>query len=420
MASTIIPYVPTIIAPNGGVNSSAGQGMDYQFTLSLTGTSGGQVTIILTDALIGVTTQLGFGFVTGQQPIFCLTFTNKIYVLSGATTFFSAINDPTVWNDPNGIFNGIFNGFVTISNYYSTQSTINSIAVYQGRLAFFADNYIQFYIVDPNPDNWQAAQTLTNTGTFASFSVHSIGDIEVLYLAYTGIRSLRTAETTLNAFVNDIGSPVDLFVQSDLEQSPLATTKYSCSIVDPRTGRYWLFIPNLSSYNGVGKIYVLSYYPSNKIIAWSTYDPSYIADDGTVAYFTPYKFIFYNGQVYARGTDGVIYPFGGTDGNTYDVTTAIAQVPFFDMKYPGHKKKSSAIDVDVSNGQWDVYATPDWINGTLIGVLDSQGTATYDQGWIGFTAEGTHFSVEFISNSASNATISTAQLYYGLCESPVE
>jgi hypothetical protein len=97
--------------------------------------------------------------------------------------------------------------------------------------------------------------------------------LEVLMLADSGIRSLRTRETTLNAFVVDIGSPIDSLVTALLATLTDAEKALSCSIVEPSSNRYWLFVPGHSG--AAGKIYVLSYFPSAQVIAWSTYDPTY-------------------------------------------------------------------------------------------------------------------------------------------------
>lgn len=411
MALTPAPYQNTVIAPSGGANPFAGQGQRYDFVLSMP-QSDGEVTIILTDVLTGVQTQLGAGEVTGLEPNFAFTYNNKVYVLSGATTYFSAINDPTTWNDPTGNFNG----FVTMSNFYATQDDLQAIGPYQGRLAFFSSYTIQFWIIDPNPANWQQAQVLTNVGTFAPFSVASLGDLDVLFLDYTGIRSLRVRETTLNAFVNDIGSPIDSLVQGVINNNDIALLRGAYSTTDPSTGRYWLFVPDVNDENGVGKIYVLSYYPSSKIIAWSTYDPSY---SGDASFFTPQVFQVFHGQVYCRSVNNDLLLYGGTNKVTYDACTATIQLPFFDLKQPSANKQGSSIDADVM-GTWNIYVSGDWITGLLTDVADQINKATYDQGWFSFSEQGTHFSLQATTNDASDAKLSSLTLSYEYLESPVD
>jgi len=417
----------TAVGLSGGADAVAGQGTDTQVTVAGTWATGDKYTLVMTDNDTAVQTQVGAGYASGVVPNFAFTFNNKVYTLSGATVYFSAVADPTTWNDPNAIFNG----YVTMSNYYGTQDNLVAIATYQGRLAFFSNYTIQFWIIDPNPVNWQQAQVLTNIGTYAPLSVASVGDLDVMFLNYTGVRSLRVRDSSLNAFVNDIGSPIDTFVQEDIAQAGITATAASCSIVDPSTGRYWLFIPNPSAANGVGSIYVLSHYPSNKIIAWSTYDPSYINTSNNTVYFTPVKFIIYNGQVSCLASDGNVYTFGGATNDYYDSVTATVQIPFFDMKRPAHNKLAGAIDVDIADGTWNIYATSDWINGTLT-QTNTATQATYDQGWIPFSSQGTHFSVEATTASpamgAGNLpvrltappSLASMVLHYSLGEEPVQ
>ena len=409
-----IPLTSTAVALSGGVSTVAGVGMDTQVTVGGTWATNDSFTFILTDGTSAVQTQVGAGYVSGIAPNLAFTFNNKVYTLAGATTYFSALNDPTVWNSPTGNFNG----YVTMSNYYGTQDNLTAIATFQGRLAFFSAYTVQLWIVDPNPVNWQQAQVLTNIGTFAPLSVSSLGELDVLFLNYTGIRSLRVRETTYNAYVNDIGSPIDKLVQTALAQSGLATTANSCSIVDPTTGRYWLFVPNTSASNGVGSIYVLSYYPSNRIVAWSTYDPCVVVS-GNQVYFTPVRFITYNGAVSCLASDGNVYTFGGANGTTYDTTLATVQVPFFDMERAAHIKKAQAIDVDVDGGVWNIYATENWVNGSLVQVANAIAQATYDQGFVPWSAEGTHFTMEATTTSASAARLSTLIMHYSMAQQPV-
>ena len=129
--ATKIQYTTTIISPSGGINGTAGQGMQYAFTLSLT--SGvAEVTLILTNNETGVQSQFGFGNANrDSDPEFShlLVNGNKVYLLAGPSVeYFSALNDPTTWNDPNGI---LLNGFRGLCRtYYATQSPLTSMAAF--------------------------------------------------------------------------------------------------------------------------------------------------------------------------------------------------------------------------------------------------------------------------------------------------
>ena len=50
---------------------------------------------------------------------------------------------------------------------------------------------------------------MNNTGTIASKSVVAIGDSDVFYLSRSGIRSLKSRDSSNAAYVGDIGNPID-------------------------------------------------------------------------------------------------------------------------------------------------------------------------------------------------------------------
>jgi hypothetical protein len=407
------PLVATVVSPSGGANASFGSGMEYQFTLAYTAASGAQANILLTNQLTNIQTQLGYGYVTGQIPIMAYTYSNKVYTLSGSNANFSAVADPTTWNNPSGNFNG----FVTISNYYATQKALTSMSQFQGRLAFFTDWAIIIFIIDPNPANWQLQQTITNMGTFATNSISTLGNLDTIFLSYSGYRSLRAIQTTLFGYIDDLGSAIDQFVQNDIQQSTIAVAQAACSITDPQTGRYWGFIPNTSNVNGVGSIYIFSQYRSSKVEAWSTYDPSYISG-GMTYYFTPTKFLVYNGQVYARASDGNLYQYGGSNANTYDATLATATIPFMDAKRPTEIKKAMSLDADVT-GTWTLSASSDWINKVYQKVaIVTQ--ATFDQGFLAWSSQGTHLSVQATTVAAVQAQIAEVVMGFEPGNEPVE
>lgn len=386
-----------------GSTAIAGTGQEDVFTFGGTWATGDSYTIILTDNTTAVQTQIGAGFASGVLPTFCLTFDEKVYVLGGATVYTSAIDLPTTFNDPNATGNGD----VSMDNWYATAENLVAIAPYQGYLAFFSRRTTQIWNVAPLIENWDKIQTLVNIGTLAPASVNSVGDLDVLFLSDTGIRSLRVRDSSLNAFVNDIGSPIDKLVQAALlsGNGPAA-----CSVVDPESGRYWLYL------NGI--IYVLSYFPSSKIIAWSTYQPTYQAADGTQVAFTPQKFFIYQGQVWCLATVGgasVLFQYGGDNNSTLDNMQATFQLPFLDAKTPGNWKVSKGVDV-VMQGSWTLYGSMDYIGGQFTN-LGVEATPTGDLGTIPFSAEGTHFSFRATCigiNGQPLPTLSSVLWHYNL------
>lgn len=385
-----MPVINTsAIAFQAGTTALPGQGQESTFTFAGTWATGDAYTVILTDNSTAVQTQVGAGFVSGIVPTFTLTFDDKVYVLAGPTVYTSAINLPTTWNDPNAIGNG----FVTLSNWYASAEPLVAMAPYQGYMAFFARRTIQIWSVQPLIDNWNKIQTLANIGTLSALSVQPMGDLDVLFLSDTGFRSLKVRDSSLNAFVNDIGSPLDSIIQAALLADDGST---SCGVVDPESGRYWCYL------NGV--IYVLSFFPSSKIVAWSTYQPTY-QNGMAQASFVPQKFIIFQGQVYCLGLlqsgSLALFQFGGSNNNTYDNATATLQTPFMDCKKPGDWKVSKGVDL-IMTGSWDMQASMDYI-GNSYTEIGSSGTPTNDTGTIGFPATGTHFSFMATCSDATSA-----------------
>ncbi len=155
----------------------------------------------------------------------------------------------------------------------------------------------------------------------------------------------------------------------------------------------------------------------SKVEAWSTYDPSYISG-GMTYYFTPTKFLVYNGQVYARASDGNLYQYGGSNANTYDATLATATIPFMDAKRPTEIKKAMSLDADVT-GTWTLSASSDWINKVYQKVaIVTQ--ATFDQGFLAWSSQGTHLSVQATTVAAVQAQIAEVVMGFEPGNEPVE
>lgn len=204
------------------------------------------------------------------DPSFCMALAGKLYLANGTRFNFSSSFDATRWERQD---TGA--GFVQNVDQYAAPTDTVAFAPFQGKLAVFSRSNVTIWNYSADPSLYSQFQSLPNIGTMAKRSVQPLGDLDVIFLHDSGFRSLRVREATLNAFVNDIGSPIDDFVQASLVSGTTLSNAAACSIVDPNTGRYWGYL------NGV--IYVLSYYPSLKIGAWSTYSPTYISNLGSPA-----------------------------------------------------------------------------------------------------------------------------------------
>ena len=344
----------------------------------------------------GDTYVLGKGNLTGSSPTTMHVGEDRVFVSIGDQFNFSAVGEPTLWEDQN---TGA--GFVRYTSNYGAADTVNGFSDYQGRLAVYGRRSIQIWTPDADPASFVRNQVLENIGTMAPFSIQAIGELDALFLSDTGIRSLRVRDSSLNAFVADLGSPIDALVQTALELVSDTTKAAACAVVEPTENRYWLFLNNT--------IYVLSYYPSNKIIAWSTYNPTYGAGQDS---FAPQKFAVFDGQVYARDASAV-YSYGGSSGVEYDTCVAIVQTPFLSGAKddsPATVKTAKGIDVAMS-GEWILSAGMDWVSQTLEEVYDAS-QASFDGGTIPFDSKGTHFSLKAVTSQAARARLSSLIFHF--------
>lgn len=260
--------VKTANAFAGGVAGVAGAAKTFRLFFAGDWEQGDHFTLTFTDAISGRSTNIGYGPATGTRPSYLKTFKRKLYSLADATLFFSALDDPTQLNATTTAGNG----FIEMASEYGFADALVALAVYQGRLAVFSRRNIQVWSVDPDPANNAQTQSLENIGTVAGASVRGIGDQDVLFCADSGVRSLRVRDASNNAIITDLGTPVDKLVQEALDAEG---AEGICSIVEPRSNRYWLCIG--------GTIFVFSYFPSSGVAAWSTYLPT-LPESGALSY----------------------------------------------------------------------------------------------------------------------------------------
>lgn len=343
---------------------------------------------------------VGAGYATGIDPTYVRTYASKVYMVSGPTVHFSATDNPLVWNG----LDGAGNGFVTLTNQVSTPEDIVAVVPFQGRLAFFARQTTQIWAVASDPLQWQLAQTLINCGTVAKNSVQPMGDIDALFLSDTGVRSLRSRTDSGNAFVDDLGSAIDSII-TELILTDFEGASKAISVIEPQSARYWLCIRDT--------IYVLSYFPSSKVLAWSTYKTTNL--NGVT--FFPKQFIVYKGQVLVFDGADFLYMYGGPSNREYDYTKAVIELPWLDMKNPVVLKQAEGIQA-VCRGQWAIKVGMDPSAGpyndklnpdmALAGepVLWHGSHSTYGTGTIPYTAQGTHFRARMETDTSSrNAAV---------------
>lgn len=344
---------------------------------------------------------IGGGNIVNTVPSYCLALGSKMYFCAAGTFYFSAVSDPTKWEAQDS---GA--GFQPAFDQTFSPSDVVSLANYQGKLAVFCQHSIQIYNVNADPTLMSQAQNIQNIGCLAKLTTQSIGEEDVMFLSSSGIRSLRVRETSLNAIISDIGSPVDNLITAALNSAGVNTAAFA--IVEPTSNTYWLFIK--------GTFYVLSYFPTLKITAWSTFKPTYYVN-GVLTTFVPVKAVVYNNQIYLLADNNDLFLYGGLNNNTYDGSVVTVETPWLDDKMPSKNKGFVSTDLGIS-GKWTLSAGCDPISGTLetIAVTGDPATpnssidSTYDKLMITYIANGTHFRMRAVSDVANVGIIKLSTL----------
>lgn len=343
---------------------------------------------------------------------------NKGYVVNGRTLYGSAVGDPS---DMAGT------GFWV--NDLTTQGTPIGDALalgdYFGQLVVFGDRGMMFWAVDPDPDLNQYLRTVSGA-LFAHRSVTGYSDGDILFLDRSGVRSLQARDSSNQARVSDVGSPIDseirdqiaadandtdpLFGQVSPEVQNSLFYDIATGIVHRDSGHFWLGLRD--------KIYVLSRYPSAKVLAWSEFDlPDAQYDAGVsgtnkagwVADWCPI-----GDSVVLRNFADEVYVYGGPSGVEYDNTEVEIILPFMDLGRPGSTKSFNGIDI-VCDGEWEIEYSTEYRGTEREIVWAPAGTvkdSTRASDKIGIDAMGTHIALRLRSRSEFAAKVSEVVIHY--------
>jgi hypothetical protein len=131
--------------------------------------------------------------------------------------------------------------------------------------------------------------------------------------------------------------------------------------------------------------------------------------------FTAQKFVVLAGSVYCRGVGGELLQYGGSSGAVYDRCQVTLMSPYLDDKRSDTNKISQGIGF-VIEGRWQIFCSMNPADGTPATQVAFQGSATlpddnkdssYDQGWVKYDAQGTHFSFKAVSWNQSTSIPAT-------------
>ncbi|CAB4120912.1 hypothetical protein UFOVP4_7 [uncultured Caudovirales phage] len=327
--------------------------------------------------------------VSGQKATALLTVKNKVYASATSVVNFSAVATPTAWAAGSGY------GFVNMSNQSAGSESLTGLGRYQNYLAVFARRNTQIWYVDPDPLQNVQRQVIQNIGTFAPKSIINFGEIDVIFLSDTGIRSLKARDASNQAGVSDIGTPIDDEVIAYMRTLSDTVKFASAAVLDPIDGRY---IVAMGTRN-----YVFSYYPASRISSWSRYDPGIQITD----------WVSMDGRIYARAGD-TIYLLGGDDGQTYDATAVEIELPYIDGRSIATWKSWTGFDI-VSQGEWKVYINTDpdqpntWVQ---IGTIADGTNATIAGMDIDMVSDSPVIKVRLVNSRAGPAKISKVIAHY--------
>ena len=328
--------------------------------------------------------------VPAANGFYVRTYKTKMFSVGGSVLYFSAIGNPADWT-------GTGSGSIDLSLEDSDMTDCTALEVYYDKLAVLSKTATQLWAIDPDPLKTQYVQTLRDAGTLAWRSVLQYGSGDVMYVAPSGIRSLRARNASLAAAVSDIGSPLDPVIQQLFRELGEDWMSGTISLLQPVTGRFWVILPD--------RIYILSAFPGPKITAWSQYEPGFNITAAAV----------YQHRIVVRDDQNNIYAYGGTDGLSYDDTPVEIIFPFHAGDQPATFKTFNGIDA-ASHGQWEVSAAfnPSDENAEdYLGLIDGP---TFLQGRFPMYGHSTHMSLRLRNFTDGPAVLSNMIVHYSLGE----
>lgn len=318
----------------------------------------------------------------------------RIYGVANSLMRYSAIGAPTDWTTATPASGS---SFINLNSDSEGSERLVGIEQYQTYVSIFSRRRVTLYALNTDATTNTFVQTLQNTGTVAARSVVAYGNTDVFYLDETGIRSIKARDASNAAFVSDVGTNIDTFLRDYINTISADAVRRSLGLVEPIDGRFWLAMGS--------RIWVLSYYPSTKIEAWSYYDLG-ANIDGMVRAFN---------QIYVRLGDSIKL-YGGVSGVEYPLEgeqPITVKLPFLNADDPGTLKQEYGFDIACSN-EWTVYALPDPTDETKKTLIGRPTGTSYvgpnaDQA---VALESNVAAFEFSCAKAGYATLSAFSFYF--------
>lgn len=325
---------------------------------------------------------------------FAFTYKQRMFSVAVSNMHYSRLLDPTDWMDDSDTPE-MDGGFINMANESEGSERLEGLVQYNDNVAIFAPQSIRIYRLSQSVSEFQFIQSLDNTGTASPQSLLAYGNNDVFYLDATGIRSLRARDSSNAAFVSDIGTAIDPYIQELRNEIGESKVARAVAIVEPTDGRYWLA---LGPY-----IVALSYFPGSKVTAWSVLEPGFEVSD----------FVRVGNRVYARAGN-TIYLYGGESGSEYPddgESPVIAETAFLDADSPATHKRLTGFDIACSN-VWDIDILVDPNDETKNVHVGHIGRTTFTRHRVPLVGETALFALRMVCDKAGPARISRVAVHY--------
>lgn len=329
--------------------------------------------------------------------LYVRSYKSKMYTVGDKYLRFSAIENAKLWEpatDPaDTTRTGA--GYINISLQEGQSSKLQGVEIYYDKLAILSELTTQVWAVVSDPKQNALGQVLRATGTKAPWSVQQYGSGDILFLASSGIRSLKARDISNSAAVSDIGSPIDEYVRYLPKRYGSPTFLYNArSILEPVVGRFWMAFPR--------EIMVLSFFPGPNITAWSVYTTPFNVD----------HIVACGDRVFIRSGDD-LYLFGGVSQEEWDDCPVEIRLPYMEGGKPGHMKMFQGIDV-TATGQWEVAVSYNFDQPEAEELIGTITEPTWNKGKYALDGYASHMSLRLYCNTTGNATLSNVAIHYKL------
>jgi len=317
----------------------------------------------------------------------------RIYSTAGSLLRYCVLSDPTDWTTT--AVTATDSGLINMSSDSEGSQQLLGAATYQGDTAIFGRDTIRIYTLSADADENTIVDTLEQTGTMAAGSIIAYGNLDVFYLDDSGIRSIRTRDGYNAAYVSDVGSAIDAFVQAYMAEAGEETVSRAVAAIDVIEGRYWLAIDE--------RIFALSYYPSSKITAWSYIEPG----------FEVQELVRVGKRIYVR-SGNTIYLYGGAAGTTYpsdNEQNIVAETVFMSANDPAGRKRINGFDMGGEN-DWYVELLVDPDDTTKAIPVGTVNCVTYNLDAIKVPGHAALVALRFTCDEGGDASLSNFALHY--------